>query len=255
MTRTSSDPVIQAARKSIARAIECAHVGEVNAIIVDLVFDGLGFDCLSDDRIAAIRKVAERIVALFRVAEAERAENVTHAPSEAEIEAWKARCEDHLRARMPQGNLEVAQLFKDAHDLMLRAAASPPAPAPVDAAEAVPSDAVLRERYPLLQEDICATRKALHAAIREFADWPASDDLSNEQLVAELRRAAAAPAEPRASSGLIDAIRALANKWAAVVPDESLMNDNGGDCSEFGGQLAEKWCGDALLSLLAGGKS
>lgn len=43
-------------------------------------------------------------------------------PSEAEIEAWKARCEDHLRARMPQGNLEVAQLFKDAHDLMRRAA-------------------------------------------------------------------------------------------------------------------------------------
>jgi len=76
-----------------------------------------------DSLVVTTRKLGEDL----KAARAELAK-LRAMPTPAAVEAWKKRCEDHLAARMPQGILEVAQLFKDAHD-MLRSAAAPATPA------------------------------------------------------------------------------------------------------------------------------
>lgn len=57
---------------------------------------------------------------------------------------------------------------------------------------------------------------------------------------------------PEAAAGAVLAkVREMAARWAAIESDEDLLGGHSGDTETYGRQCAEKWCGKALLELLA----
>lgn len=104
----------------------------------------------------------------------------------------------------PAGLVERAQEWVAAeHDDYTRAEGAVAIVRDLANAQPTPDDAVIRERYPLLQDELIRIRMALHDAIRAKFDESASDDLTTPQLVERL--AQPIPDKP-ASPALVEAV-------------------------------------------------